>query len=134
MDANSLANMDIVHILWGNENVLLLIGRVCGLDLTQQDWQTMAARNDCTLTIIFILIRLQAGGYQQYTTHKETTPYLFTASMKTSNSSRHLIGHPIASHNASNKQIVENDFSPPLSDLGSFSLLWVAPTPTRSSV
>lgn len=35
---------------------------------------------------------------------------------------RHRIGHPIDSHRDSSKQIVENDFSPPLSDRGSFSL------------
>jgi hypothetical protein len=36
-----------------------------------------------------------------------------TESMKTSNSSKQRIGLPIASQIASNKQMVEKDFSPP---------------------
>lgn len=44
---------------------------------------------------------------------------LFTWSMKTSNSSKHRIGHPRASQSDMSKQIVENDFSPPDSALGS---------------
>jgi hypothetical protein len=43
----------------------------------------------------------------------------FVASMKTSNSSRHLIGEWTLSHSAINKQIVENEVSPPDKALGS---------------
>jgi len=35
---------------------------------------------------------------------------------------RQRIGHPIDSQSANNKQMVENDFSPPLSAFGSLSL------------
>ena len=35
---------------------------------------------------------------------------------------RQRIGHPIDSQSANSKQIVENDFSPPLSAFGSLSL------------
>lgn len=41
-----------------------------------------------------------------------------TASMKTSNSSKHRMGEPIASQSESRRQIVENDFSPPESVFG----------------
>lgn len=75
-------------------------------------------------TIIFILIRR------------------LTASMKTSNSSassqqrefwirrrndvpKQRMGHPMDSQSDSSRHIVENDFSPPLRDRGSFSRTWV---------
>lgn len=45
------------------------------------------------------------------------------ASMKTSNSSKHRIGQLMASQRDNSRQIVEKDFSPPESDLGSFSFL-----------
>lgn len=45
---------------------------------------------------------------------------------KTYNSSKHRTGEPIASHNANNRQICENDFSPPESVL--------APRPALSFV
>ena len=45
------------------------------------------------------------------------------ASMKTSNSSKHRIGQLMASQRDNSRQIVEKDFSPPESDLGSFSCL-----------
>jgi len=45
--------------------------------------------------------------------------YIFT--INTSNSSKPRIGHPIVSHKDKSKQIVENDFSPPDNDFGSFS-------------
>lgn len=35
---------------------------------------------------------------------------------------RQRIGHPIDSQSANNKQMVENDFSPPLNAFGSLSL------------
>ena len=81
----------------------------------------------------------------------------FTASMNTSNSSffprertvvrqpfmsirskrhspRHRIGDPIASHNASNKHIVENDFSPPLKESVFFSRLPCVPACANGSI
>jgi len=45
--------------------------------------------------------------------------FIFT--IKTSNSSKPRIGQPIVSHNDKSKHIVENDFSPPDKDFGSFS-------------
>lgn len=38
---------------------------------------------------------------------------IFAVMVKTYNSSKHLIGDPIASHRDSKRQICENDFSPP---------------------
>ena len=55
------------------------------------------------------------------------------ASMKTSNSSRHRIGHPTASQNESSSATVLNDFSPPDSWFGSLSFARESP-PARSSV
>ena len=131
IDTDSLSWVDVGHVLRSNQYVLLLIAIVGGVDLCGN--RIADQLNECyhisSRTIIFMLIRR------------------LTASMKTSNSSgmrdqkkaaslrlclpRHLKGQPIASHNDCKRQIVENDFSPPLRDLASFSLACV---PAWSSV
>lgn len=125
----SRANMDVIHILRGDKYVLLSIGRVGRVDL-KRDFKTgwgPSRTVEKSLTIILMAMRR------------------LTASMNTSNSSeiprkldvlfdddhrgvpRQRIGLPMDSHIARSKQIVANDFSPPLSERGSLSRLppWV---------
>ena len=71
MDTDSISNVDVIHVLRGDEDVLLAIRRVCSVDLWEvlvNTWSTHNHRS-VELTIILILIRR------------------LTASMNTSNSS-----------------------------------------------
>ena len=127
MNADSLSGMDVAHVLWRDQDVLLLIAVVGSFNLYElfNEISCPSSNHPQHLrTIIFMLMRR------------------LTASMKTSNSSdmreyiglrdqaelsrlclpRHRRGQPIASHNDCKRQIVENDFSPPLRDRASFSL------------
>lgn len=103
VDPHIAPDVDVRHILGCDENILLV--RVCSRsgDLEPVDEYEVVSFTDKEPTIIFILIRR------------------LIASIKTSNSSRQRRGHPIESQSESRRQIVEKDFSPPLSDLGSLS-------------
>lgn len=71
MHTDRLANLDAVHILRRNENILFLVGLICGVDLVDHE-RMSTARNeskDLMRTMSLMLIRR------------------LTASMKTSNSS-----------------------------------------------
>ena len=115
---------DTANVLRSDKDVLFPIRSRFDLEWREIRCEFVDLRG--LLTIIFILIRL------------------LTASMNTSNSSaqykvsrlhnssravhvpKQRIGHPIASQSESSKQMVENDFSPPLNERGSLSLPWVA--------
>lgn len=75
-----------------------------------------------TRNAIFVL-RLEHFFRDETLTIMSIAILRLTASMKTSNSSRQRIGHPMASHRESRRQIVEKDFSPPEREVGSLRLL-----------
>lgn len=115
MDSDLLLDLDSCHVLRGDQDVLPVIRGLCAVNLESGVVRVsnMFFREVSWPTIIRMLIRL------------------LTASMKTSNSSRHRRGYPIDSHSERRRHIAEKDFSPPLRVFGSLSPLCV---PTISSV
>ena len=75
--------------------------------------------------IIFILIRRLMASMN--TSNSSEARWAGVAGYFKDNLPRQRKGHPIHSHKERSKQIVEKDFSPPLSERGSFSreFLWV---------
>jgi len=104
--------------------------------------ETSTDDNNLSLTIILIEIRRLTASMNTSNSsiaHHKVGQRKNKNKTKGHHSPKHLSGHPIDSQSDNNRQIVEKDFSPPLSDLGSFSRdacvpIWSSVCTLRSSV
>lgn len=103
MYLDAAAESDIRHVLWRDQDVLLFVRCIGRLD---HHLHADTAIHSIHEHVKFVWVA------------KLVTD---TERVKGKSSPRHRNGHPIHSHRERRRQIVEKDFSPPLSDRGSLS-------------
>ena len=125
---DSVSDVDVRHVLRRDQYVLLPVGGIGGIDLQE------TGTSECDVcrtqvhhehTIIFILIRRLTASMNTSNSSKKgpVRSEHLTECKKSQHVPRQRIGHPMDSHKERRRQMVENDFSPPLRDRGSFSRL-----------